>query len=102
MIELGTCLGTTSLYLENAASDAELYTLEGCPETAKVAAEVFKKANIKGIKQVTGNFDDILPGVIDGLDQLDFVFELQAIISRLDKREIKNSAIPFDDLICPA
>lgn len=74
MIELGTCLGTTSLYLGNAAPDAQLYTLEGCPETAKVAAEVFEKANITGIEQVIGNFHDTLPGEIDGLDQLDFVF----------------------------
>jgi predicted O-methyltransferase YrrM len=74
MIELGTCLGITSLYLKNAAPDARLFTLEGCPETAGIAASVFKKANINDIKQITGNFDDTLPDVIDGLDQLDFVF----------------------------
>jgi predicted O-methyltransferase YrrM len=74
MIELGTCLGTTSLYLKNAASKARLFTLEGCPETAKVANGVFKKAGINDIQQITGNFDDTLPGVIDGFDQLDFVF----------------------------
>jgi predicted O-methyltransferase YrrM len=74
MIELGTCLGITSLYLKNAAPDAQLFTLEGCPETAGIAASVFKKANIDDIKQITGNFDDTLPGVINGLDQLDFVF----------------------------
>ena len=74
MIELGTCLGITSLYLKNAAPDAQLFTLEGCPETAGIAASVFKKANIDDIKQITGNFDDTLPGVIDGLDQLDSVF----------------------------
>jgi predicted O-methyltransferase YrrM len=74
MIELGTCLGITSLYLKNAAPDAQLFTLEGCPETAGIAASVFKKANIGDIKQITGNFDDTLPGVINGLDRLDFVF----------------------------
>jgi predicted O-methyltransferase YrrM len=74
IIELGTCLGTTSLYLNNAAPKAEIYTLEGCPETAKVAADVFKRSNTNGIKQVIGNFDDTLPAVINGLKQLDFVF----------------------------
>jgi predicted O-methyltransferase YrrM len=74
MIELGTCLGITSLYLKNAAPDARLFTLEGCPETAGIAASVFKKANINDIKQITGNFDDALPGVINSLDRLDFVF----------------------------
>jgi predicted O-methyltransferase YrrM len=74
MIELGTCLGTTSLYLKSAAPAGELYTLEGCPQTAKVAKEVFEKANIRNIRQVIGNFDETLKGVIDDLDQLDFVF----------------------------
>ena len=74
MIELGTCLGTTSLYLRSAAPSAELYTLEGCPQTANVANEVFERSNIKDIKQVIGNFDDTLPGVINGLERLDFVF----------------------------
>jgi predicted O-methyltransferase YrrM len=74
MIELGTCLGTTSLYLEKAAPSAELYTLEGCPQTANVAKEVFEQSATKGIKQVIGNFDDTLPGVIDDLERLDFVF----------------------------
>jgi predicted O-methyltransferase YrrM len=74
IIELGTCLGTTSLYLKNAATKAQLVTLEGCPETAGVASGVFKKAGVNDIKQVIGNFDDTLPGVIDRFDQLDFVF----------------------------
>ena len=74
IIELGTCLGTTSLYLQNAAPKAQLFTLEGCPETAGVAKDVFKKAGTSDIKQVIGNFDDTLPGVINSLDQLDFVF----------------------------
>ena len=74
MIELGTCLGTTSLYLKSAATSTELYTLEGCPQTANVAKRVFEKSGIHDVKQVTGNFDDTLPGVIEGLEQLDFVF----------------------------
>jgi predicted O-methyltransferase YrrM len=74
MIELGTCLGTTSLYLKKAAPKAQLFTLEGCPQTAGIAASVFEKAGIKDIKLITGNFDDTLPGVINSLDQLDFVF----------------------------
>ena len=74
MIELGTCLGTTSLYLQKAAPEAKVYTLEGCPETADVGEEVFKKAGVNNIEQVTGNFDDTLPGVFEKLDRVDFVF----------------------------
>jgi len=73
IIELGTCLGTTTLYLQKAAPDAQVYTLEGCPETAKVAAETFGKGKIAA-KPIVGNFDDTLAGVIDSLPKLDFVF----------------------------
>ncbi|WP_214072110.1 class I SAM-dependent methyltransferase [Mucilaginibacter sp. dw_454] len=74
IIELGTCLGTTSIYLQKAAPNAKVYTLEGCPETAKVAKESFTKTDTKDIELITGNFDDTLKSVIDSLDQLDFVF----------------------------
>jgi predicted O-methyltransferase YrrM len=74
IIELGTCLGTTSVYLQKAAPQAKVYTMEGCPQTAGVAKESFAKANANDIQLVVGNFDDTLPDVIAGLDKLDFVF----------------------------
>ncbi|MBB3054670.1 O-methyltransferase [Mucilaginibacter gotjawali] len=74
IIELGTCLGTTSIYLQNAAPAAKVYTLEGCPETAAIAKETFGKAGVGNIELITGNFDNTLPGIIKKLDKLDFVF----------------------------
>lgn len=74
MIELGTCLGITTLYLQKAAPDAHVYTMEGCPQTAGVAKETFKQAGLDAVELITGNFDDNLPGVINNLDQLDFIF----------------------------
>ncbi|MDB5131216.1 MAG: SAM-dependent methyltransferase [Mucilaginibacter sp.] len=74
IIELGTCLGITTLYLQNAAPEAKVYTLEGCPETAAIARENFKEAGLNNLDLITGNFDETLPGVIHSLNQLDFVF----------------------------
>ncbi|MDN3551693.1 O-methyltransferase [Mucilaginibacter aquaedulcis] len=74
IIELGTCLGTTTLYLQNAAPDAHVYTLEGCPQTAAVAKENFEQVGFTAIDLITGNFDDNLPAVIKDIDKLDFVF----------------------------
>ena len=74
IIELGTCLGITTVYLQNASPKAKVYSLEGSPETAAVALETFQKAGLTNIAEITGNFDDTLPGVINELDQLDFVF----------------------------
>lgn len=74
IIELGTCLGITTLYLQKASPDAKVYTMEGCPQTAGVAKETFKQAGLNAVELITGNFDDNLPGVINNLDQLDFIF----------------------------
>jgi len=74
IIELGTCLGVTSIYLQRAAPQAKVYTLEGSPETATIAKETFTKAGLHDINLITGNFDDTLPGVINSLDKVDFVF----------------------------
>jgi predicted O-methyltransferase YrrM len=60
--------------LQNAAPNAHVYTLEGCPQTARVALETFEQAGFKAIELITGNFDNNLPTVIKNLDQLDFVF----------------------------
>ncbi|WP_207422044.1 O-methyltransferase [Desertivirga brevis] len=74
IIELGTCLGLTTSYLAKAAPDAEVISIEGCPETAKVASENLRKLNASNTQVLTGNFDLVLPPVIDAAETLDFVF----------------------------
>jgi len=74
IIELGTCLGVTTVYLQKAAPQAKVYTLEGSPEIAAVATEIFKLAGVTEIQQVQGNFDNTLPGAIEKLNQLDLVY----------------------------
>jgi len=74
IIELGTCLGVTTIYLQKAAPDSKVYTLEGSPETAEVAKRVFTKAGLNNIELITGNFDNTLPGIINSLDKVDFMF----------------------------
>ncbi len=74
IIELGTCLGLTTAYLASAAPDAQVVSIEGCPETAAIAEENLSNLGIKNTGVLVGNFDKILPDVISMLPQLDFVF----------------------------
>jgi predicted O-methyltransferase YrrM len=106
IIELGTCLGITTMYLQKAAPEATVITLEGCPETARVAGETFKKNKFDNVKQVVGNFNDTLPGVINSLPQLDFVFvdgnhQKDATLNYFEwclPRVHENSILIFDDI----
>ncbi len=74
ILELGTSLGISSAYMAAANSKSKLITIEGCEEVAKVAKESFQKLELKNIEQVVGNFDEVLPGVLKNINQLDFVF----------------------------
>ena len=106
IIELGTCLGVTTLYLQNGAPNSTVYTLEGCPETSRIAGETLQRAGVNSVKLVTGNFDDKLPGVINGLPQLDFVFvdgnhQKEATLKYFEwclPKVHENTLIIFDDI----
>ncbi|PTQ94957.1 methyltransferase family protein [Mucilaginibacter yixingensis] len=74
IIELGTSLGVTTLYLQAAAPRANVYTLEGCTEVAVLASELFNHQKADSIKQVPGNFDDTLQPLINSLPKVDFVY----------------------------
>jgi predicted O-methyltransferase YrrM len=106
IIELGTCLGITTVYLQKAEPTAQVYTFEGCPETAGVAKETFGKAGINNVKLLTGNFDDTLHDAIDNLSQLDFVFvdgnhQKEATLKYFEwclPKIHENSMLIFDDI----
>lgn len=74
IIELGTCLGLTTAYLAKASPEAKIISVEGCPQTAEIARENLKRLEIKNVNLLTGNFDTVLPSIINETDSLDFVF----------------------------
>lgn len=74
ILELGTCLAITTGYLASAAPDAQVISIEGCPETAHVARENLSKLDIRNAEIIVGNFDEVLPGIINRLPRLDLVF----------------------------
>jgi len=73
IIELDTCLGITTLYLQKAAPEAKVYTLESRPEMAAIARDIFNEAHVEGIETVSGNFDDTLPGILGNFETVDLV-----------------------------
>ncbi len=74
MIELGTSLGISGCYQIAPNKSANFTTLEGCPETAKVAHQVLSNFKAKNLKIKVGDFAKTLPEVINTYGQLDYVF----------------------------
>jgi predicted O-methyltransferase YrrM len=73
ILELGTSLGLTTMYLAKAAGTAKIYTIEGCPETARLAKQHFY-SNHADINLLVGNIDDVLPDLLNQNLIPDFVF----------------------------
>ena len=74
IVELGTCLGITTAYLARSSPLARVTSIEGCPETASVAGENLSHLNVQNVDLKVGDFDALLPGLIDQTEVLDFVF----------------------------
>jgi len=73
-LELGSSLGLSTLYQYIPLRDAPLYTLEGCPNIAKIAALNYKKLKAKNIQLFVGDFKETLPSVLNKIEQLDYAF----------------------------
>ncbi|MCO6482759.1 MAG: class I SAM-dependent methyltransferase [Flavobacteriales bacterium] len=74
VVELGTSLGITTLYLARAAPMAQVHTLEGCPNIAAIAAGNFARMGAGNIELHTGPFTQQLPQVLARIDRLDLAF----------------------------
>lgn len=106
LIELGTCLGITTAYLSKAAPEANILTIEGCPETAKVAYQNFNELGLDNVELQVGNFNDLLPQAIEERQQLDFVYidgnhTKEATLNYFEwclPKVTENTVLIFDDI----
>ncbi|MCE5226042.1 MAG: SAM-dependent methyltransferase [Porphyromonadaceae bacterium] len=73
ILQIGTTMGLSSLYLTSYASGLRCIALESLPEFAAVARETLKEARNQ-IDLRVGNYLNLLPQAIQDLKQLDFVF----------------------------
>lgn len=74
ILELGTCLGVSTLYLAKANQKAQVYTLEGNPDYATQARKAFIQFKTHNITLIEGNIHDTLHIAMDRIPSLDFAF----------------------------
>ncbi len=106
ILELGTSLGLTTLYLSAAHERCKVVTLEGNPLIAQLAKKNFQKHSRKNIELIEGNFNDTLTNTLNRFDNLDLVFfdgnhREKPTIEYFEKCLTKihnNSIFVFDDI----
>ena len=74
IIELGTSLGVTTSYLAAARSSSQIITIEGSEAIAEIARNNFQKLQLSNIQSLQGNFDAVLPSVIQQLSSIDLAY----------------------------
>jgi predicted O-methyltransferase YrrM len=74
ILEIGTSLGLTTLYLSLPKKDSRVVTLEGCKELSELARQNFSKLKRSNIELIEGDFGDTLPSTLKKFDRLDFVY----------------------------
>ena len=74
ILELGTSLGVSTLYMAQALSKAKVITIEGSPVIAQLAKRNFKQLHAKNIELKVGQFKTELPRVLATINQLDLVY----------------------------
>lgn len=106
VVELGTSVGLTSLYLAKVNAKSTLYTIEGCPNLFQFSKELFKENGIKNIQSINGNFNDEFPKLLSSLNTLDVLYidgnhaykpTMNYFKMALEKRNA-NSIFIFDDI----
>lgn len=74
ILELGTSLGISTMYLASGNEKTPVVTLEGAASIAAIAKENFRSISLGNIRSIMGNFDDTLPILLRDEPGFDLVF----------------------------
>jgi predicted O-methyltransferase YrrM len=106
ILELGTSLGITTAYLAVAHPSAYITTIEGSKAIAQKAKDNFKKLHLSNIQSFQGNFDTVLPPVIQELPSIDLAYidgnhryqPTMNYFQQILKKTSSHSILVFDDI----
>lgn len=106
VLELGTSLGISTMYLAASCPKARVYTIEGCPATSEIAERNFREAGLSNVRLLTGPFDKVLPEIRDenispGLVFIDGNHSRKPVVSYFDQvadMSDRNTVVILDDI----
>lgn len=106
ILELGTSIGISTMYLASACPKATILTLEGDAKRAAYARDSFEFMGWENIKLVEGDFDLTLSKLFDSSTKFDLVFfdgnhsaepTLRYFMQCLNEKH-ENTVFVFDDI----
>jgi predicted O-methyltransferase YrrM len=73
ILEIGTAMGISTMYMAKAAPESRIVSMEGCAVIAASAKDNFTKLKINNIELAMGNFNQLLGKTVDKIERIDFV-----------------------------
>ncbi len=92
IIELGTSIGISAMYMAFSSGEAPVYTIEGNEEIAGIARRNFESADLSNVTVLEGSFDDVLPDLLRSKGAPGLVF--------LDGNHRKGPSLRYFRKIC--
>nr|WP_262914200.1 class I SAM-dependent methyltransferase [Portibacter lacus] len=93
VVELGTSLGISALYLGSPAHHPQVYTLEGDENSFNIASGLFEKLSCDNIHPILGKFSDTLIPTLNKVKQVDIAF--------IDGHHSKDATLDYFSMIQP-
>lgn len=108
-VELGTCVGISASYQAGAQrlnGEGSFVTLEGCPETAKVATRTLEELGMNNARVVVGAFHETYRPVLEECQPVDYLFidghhDRDATIAYFEEAKpmlADEAVVVFDDI----
>ena len=106
ILELGTSIGISTMYISNGSPESVIYTIEGSDEIALIAVRNFTEAGLNNIISLIGSFDEMLPvvfgkGIKPGMVFIDGDHRKEAVLryfSKIAEVSDNNTVIVIDDI----
>ena len=93
ILEIGTSLGLATAALSIGNKSSEIITLEGCPETSKVAQQEFAKFGLKNIQPIVTEFSTYFGSQNRKSETLNLIY--------IDGDHQKEATLNYFDLLLP-
>ncbi len=74
LLEMGTSVGISSMYQSSAMPNSRFLAMEGCASTVEFAITNLKEIGSTNTHFTVGNFDIVLPGLLEETRQIDYAF----------------------------
>lgn len=74
VLELGTSLGISTMYLAKGAPESHVNTVEGDPALVSIAQKTFEDFNLTNIKLFNQPFEEFIEKELPKIKTIDFVF----------------------------